>query len=341
METWIRRACRQRAYRQLITWIILTIGVICIACSFTKYWNNFFHGPFPLTSSQLASTTGSIKDVEFASVIGTKVVSSGIGMITTETRNGRKEREYASSHFYVMVVGGRLLVVQSQSEPPLHAVGELQSLPSNLPRLMLPDDADSDLRSSIYPVLLNTTQTYRSSGYIFFGFTLVWCFLLWKFAMPAWEQTSDISKYPLVQKVEGWSNSIEVAALSEQQMSNGRLYGKGPFFLTNDFVIVKSFFRFELFLWNDLVWAYEKVTTRKLYFVLPISRSSEAVLVFYGGRVTLPGRKKRITELLKFASSRAPWAIFGHTSEIEEMFQKNGNEFSEIVETRRSQLTAM
>jgi len=322
----------------VITWAILTFAAICIACSFQTYWTNFFKGPFELSSSQLASNGSAINGIEYVSATGTKIVPTGVDMITTESENGQKKREYASSHFYVLVVDGGLLIVQSEKEPSLHVDGELKSLPSDLPRLIFPDEADSDLRSRIYPNMVNTTESYRQSGYIFFGCAAVWCFLLYKFAFPAWRRSQDISKHPVVQRTERWSNHDEVATLAEQQMRQAPLSKGGGIVVTEDFVIVRKFFTFNLFLWNDLLWAYKKVTTTRMYFVIPVSRTSEAILVFYGGSATVPARKKRVDDLLEFAVRRSPWAVFGHTQEIASLFKKDTNGFVAAVEARRSQL---
>ena len=81
-------ACRQRAYRQLVTWIVLTIAGVCIAASFQSYWNNFFKGPFDLTESSLSQMQAPDPDLQFVTVTGSKEVPAGVDMITTETRNG-------------------------------------------------------------------------------------------------------------------------------------------------------------------------------------------------------------------------------------------------------------
>ena len=75
-----------------------------------------------------------------------------------------------------------------------------------------------------------------------------------------------------------------------------------------------------------------------MYFVIPVSRTSEAILVFYGGSATVPARKKRVDDLLEFAVRRSPWAVFGHTQEIASLFKKDTNGFVAAVEARRSHL---
>lgn len=82
-----------------------------------------------------------------------------------------------------------------------------------------------------------------------------------------------------MKRIESWSNASEIAELAKQQMSVTKLKGR-EVTITDDFVVEHTFYRFNLLLWNDLVWAYEKVTTRTIYFVVPINRTSQAVLEF-------------------------------------------------------------
>jgi hypothetical protein len=337
METWIRKACRKRAYRQLWTWIILTISGLLIAASFQTYWNNFFKGPFEISRYQLETMTQPDGDQQFVSVTGSKEVPSGVDVITTESRNGQKTSEYVSSHYYVLVAGDRLLVVQAEKEPPLHIEGQLKYLAPNILDLMVPDKQDADFRSRFYPLMLDTTDSYRLPGWIFFGCLLVWCFLLWKFALPAWNSTKEITNHSVVKRIESWSNASEIADLAQQQRSTAKLKGRG-LTITEDFVVEHTFYRFDLFLWNDLLWAYEKITTRTIYLVLPISRTSQAILVFYGGSVNIPAKKTRVAEILQMAARRSPWAVFGYTPELANSFKKTTSDFCAAVDARHQQM---
>ena len=141
---------------------------ILIAASFETYWNNFFKGPFESSPIQLQTLTQPDGDQQFVSITGTKEVPSGVDVITTETRNGQKTNEYVSSHYYVLVVGDKLLVVQAEKEPPLRVEGQLKYLPANLIDLIVPDKQDTDLRARFLPLVLDTTEPYRLPGFIFF-----------------------------------------------------------------------------------------------------------------------------------------------------------------------------
>ena len=333
METWIRRACRQRTWRTLIAWVFLTVAVIAGNVMAGNYWRNFFAGPYPLTPSELQTIVPGGTDRQFVSVTGEKVVDSGVQEITTESRNGVKGTPHPTANYYVMVVGDRLLVVKAKEEPPPHVEGEIRSA-YGIAKTMLPDASDEGLRMKILPVMLDTTDNYRAGGYIAITVMLFFCFLLWRFAWPAWRYTRNITFHPVVQRVESWSDALEVAVLAERELNAPVKYKSGGISITDTFAIRNQFFGFNLLPLSHLVWAYRKETQRYYYFI-PTGRTIEAVLIFYGGSISLQGKAERVNELLQYAASRAPWAVLGHTPELATVWRKDTAAFCATVEERR------
>lgn len=336
METWIRRACRQRSYRTFVTWILLTIGVVAINIGARDYWANFFQGPYPLTEIESLHSPDTSR--EFVSVEGDKVVESGIREITTETKNGVKQREYASSNYYVMVIGKKLIAINSKQNPGLKANGNLKPLPSELPLMIFPEAADADLRNSFAPLMLDTTEDYRMSGYFALAAMALFAFLFWKFAVPAYRRVQDITLHPVVQRVERWADTVDVTMKAELEQSRSTRFKKfGSVVITDNFVIVRSLYSFDLLPFNHLLWAYKKVTTRRIN-LLPVAQTSSAELIFYGGSATFASRKKLVEEVLTYAASRAPWAIFGYTDELNSIYKKDPAGFISAVEKRKMQM---
>jgi hypothetical protein len=54
-----------------------------------------------------------------------------------------------------------------------------------------------------------------------------------------------------------------------------------------------------------------------------------------GGSAEIRGREKKVDSVLAFAAERAPWAIFGFSDELSQLFQKKTQEFCGAVEQRR------
>ncbi len=339
METWIRRACRQRAYRQLWFWILITASIIAALYVSGNYWKNFFQGPYQVTAMDLSGLSNpESSQRQFLAITGEKIVPSGIQEITTQTRNGVKERSYVSSEYFLLVVGGnRLLIVQSQGRPPLQVEGELKPASMSLANSIFPDAADSDLKARLYPFYLSTTDNYRLPGYITLGGVLVYLIALWIFGRRAWRYTQNVALHPVVKRVESWSDAAEVAVMSEREMELAVRFKKAGIVVTDNFMIERGFLTFNLFPFHHLLWAYKKVTTRMVNFI-PVARTSEAVFVFYGGSTVFPSRKKLVDEVLTYAAVRAPWAILGYSDELHKVFKKDTDGFCAAVEERRKEL---
>ena len=337
METWIRRACRQRSYLTFITWVLLSIGVVALNIGAKDYWANFFQGPYGLSLTNLESLHYPDPARQFVTVEGTKIVPSGIQVITIETKNGVKQREYASSDYYVLVVGQRLLAINAHQQPSLKVTGELKPMPVGLQKMIFPDQADAALREAILPLLLDNTDDYRVSGYFCIGAMALFAFLFWRFGVRAFKRTQDITLHPVVQRVEGWADAVEATMEAEREQTHAIRFKKAGVVITDNYVIVRSLYGFDLLPLNHLVWAYRKATTRMVNFI-PVARTSTAELVFYGGSVSLQARKKVVEEILYYVAARTPWAFIGYTDQLNNAFKKNPAEFSNAVEERKAQL---
>lgn len=341
MESWARKQCRSAATRQVIAWFLATLGVAACFILPSRYWWNYFRGPFPLASSEFAAFDLDNSQKQFVAVTGTKVVPSGLQEVTTETRNGVAEKSYVSSEYFLLLMDDRLLVVQSKGQPEFHIDGELKPLPSGLAARMFPDPSDSDLRARLAPVMLSTLDSYRLPGYIAFGGLLAYMFLLWRFTWRSWLYVQDISRHPVVKRIESWTNSVDAVMRAERELETAVRFKRSGVVVTDNFVVYLSLFSFNLFPLHDLVWAYERVTTTYYYFVIPVSRSRQAVLTLHGGSVMVQASKAKVQELLTFLVNSVPWAVFGFTDELARAFKADPNGFAQVVEERRAQATAV
>jgi hypothetical protein len=122
--------------------------------------------------------------------------------------------------------------------------------------------------------------------------------------------------------------------LAERELNMPPAYRCAGIFITDTFAIRNQFFRFNIMPLSHLVWAYRSETQRYYYFI-PTGKTIQAVLIFYGGDVSIPGKLDRVNELLLYASSRAPWAALGHTAELSTLWRKDTAAFVAGVEERR------
>ena len=338
MESWIAQMCKRRARRQVFAWVLtLFAGIIFVFCN-SRYVRNFVEGPYNLLPNELAQITDADTTPRyFVSVVGEKILDTGIQEVTTTTRNGVKEGSHASAEYYAFVMGDRFLIVKSASKPPEKISGELIPFPSDLSSQLFSGADGRELQNQSYPFYLEP-EGFRYPGYWAIGIAWVLFGLFWKFGRPAWTHLQDINKHFLVKRVEQWGDSIGVSIEVQRELSNSLLFKSNGILITNNYVVRRHFFTFNILRFDDLLWIYKKVTQRSVNFI-PTGKSFDAIMIFYGGSETFSGNEARVGEVLTLASSRAPWAVVGYSAEIKDLFSKRTDEFCQFVETRRQELS--
>jgi hypothetical protein len=62
------------------------------------------------------------------------------------------------------------------------------------------------------------------------------------------------------------------------------------------------------------------------------------VLVFNSGSLQIPSKQDKVDEMLQYAATRAPWAVFGFSDQLKALFKQNPAEFHAQIEARRNKL---
>lgn len=337
MESWIAQMCRKRAIRQVFVWAVVFLAGIVFVFSNGRYLRNFVEGPYALQPDALSQ----IADVEttpnyFVSVVGEKVIDTEIQEVTTTTRNGVKEGSHVSAGYYAFLLGDRYLVVKSAQPPPNKVSGELLPLPSDLASHLFGGPDGPQLQEHFYQFYLDP-EGFRYPGYWGIGIAWVFIGLFWKFGKPAWIWSRDVSQHPLVKRLEQWGDPIGVSAEVQRELNNSVQHKSNGIMITEKYLVRKRFFTFNVLRFDDLLWAYKKVTQRSVNFI-PTGKNYEALLIFYGGGDTFSGNERKVDDVLTFARSKAPWAVIGYSDEIKELFNKRTAEFCQVVESRRQEL---
>jgi hypothetical protein len=338
MESWIAKMCRRRVRRQILAWALILLAGIAFLLFNGRYARNFVEGPYKLAPNELAQIT----DAEtthryFVSVVGEKVLDTGIQEVTTTTRNGVKEGSQVSAGYYALVVGDRFLIVKSAGKPPEQTAGELTPFPSDLSSQLFSGVDGRELQMHSYPFYLDT-EGFRYPGYWAIGIAWVLFGLFWKFGRPAWIRSQDINKHPLVKRVEQWGDPVGISVNVQREIDSSVRHKSNGILITDNYVVRRRFFSFNILRFDDLLWTYKKVTKRSVNFI-PTGKSFDAIMIFYGGSETFSGNEARVGEVLTLASNRAPWAVVGYSTEIKDLFSKRTDEFCQFVETRRQELS--
>jgi len=339
MHNWLERMCLAAANRRIAFWVITTVAAILIAGANYRYARNFFGGPFATSAEELDKVSDADQANNFfVRVTGSKTLNTGIQQITTTTRNGVKESERVTAGYFGLLVGDRFLIVKSASAPNGTAEGELKPMPADLRGQLASSLGTEIVQNNIRPLLLDT-EGFRNSGYWAIGIGVVLVFCLFRYLRPALPLRKDISQSPVMQRVRGWGDPISLAVEIENEDQKKVEYKSKGVRITEKYVINKGLFTCNVFRFQDLLWAYKRVTQHRVNFI-PTGKSYNAVMVFYGGSADVSGSQKNVDELLQKSAVKAPWAIYGFSKDLEGHFKKNTAEFCAAVEGRRRDLQA-
>lgn len=336
MESWIAGRLRTTARRRFVVWTLVFIGGVLLATSDRRYVANFFLGPYKLAQADLDS----IADVEltpryYASVSGEKVLDTGIRQYTVRTRAGVETSREESGAYRALVLGNRFLIVRTEGEESQVAEGKLAPWPAELDEQLFETKEMQALRSSFYPFYLDG-DSFRRPGFVAIAIGVVFLLLFaWK-AVPAWRAMRDPERDPLAKRIAAWGDPMGVAVEAEREFENPLLKGGAGWRCGSKYLVQSRFFTFNVLRFSDVLWGYKKVTKHSVNFI-PTGKTYEAIVNCYGGTATIPGKEKKVHELLEFVEQRAPWAIFGFSDELAATFSKRQQDFASSVEQRRQE----
>ena len=334
MDTWIHSMARTVSSRRVAAWSAALAIIALLAFARLRYLENFLRGPYDLGPADLDG----IRDVSttpryFVRVSGSKAMNTGIQQITIRKRSGVETGRSVAASYYVLAVGDRLLVCRSQSGSHTTFEGELAPIPMDLDRRIFDSAEMRAHRPRFYPFYVND-ESFRLPGYWAIGGGLVFGLLLLAYGVPAWKRWRDPSSHEVVRRAAGWGDPIGTAVTAERESRTPRFKGGNGWAVTDQFLIQRRFFSFDLLRLQDLLWAYKKVTKHSVNFI-PTGKTYDACLMCYGGAATVQGKENTVDEILGFATQRAPWAIFGFSKELQEHFVKNTRAFCDTVEARK------
>jgi hypothetical protein len=316
--------------------LVLTAGLVFGALNI-RYVTNFLNGPFPMGSAELDQVGDPAEASQyFVRVSGSRAFDTGIRQITTSERGGVEESRRVSAEYYALQVGSRFLIVKSSSGEPTVVEGRLAPTPSDLSRQLFDTPEMQAARPLVYPFYLDT-DSFRFPGYCFIAASMVFLWLFCRKGIPAWLRLQNPSSHPVVARVASWGDPIAVAAEIEREYRTPELPSLGDCTITGKYLVQDSVFAFDVVRLEDLVWAYKRVTKKRVNFI-PAGKDYHAILICYGAAIAVQGSEQQVDDVLRYASQRTPWAVFGYSADLEGLFKRQPQDLCLAVEARRREI---
>jgi hypothetical protein len=337
MTTWIERTARQKSVGQVVLFLVVTAIVAWIYAENRAYLKVFFKGPPPATAADLDAAEKAENNLQpiatpYVTITGDKVLNTGVQEVTTNYGFIKN----VSAGFYALEVGDRVLIVKSGKTPSTTVGGELGPMPYDLKSDLFPPGTDPTDEAVFYPLLLDTN--YRESGYVGAFWALLAEALFGFFAFRSWRRLSGQVEHPAVTRARAWGDIAVTSAEVERELEMAVIVKRGGWTLTQNYAVKNMWLSFDLFRLDNLVWVYKKAIKRRVNFIIPAGTTYSAALNFSDGQAEVGGSQKKVEELLALASERAPWAVKGHSADLEKFYKSSRNSFVAEVMKRKSEL---
>jgi hypothetical protein len=329
MTTWIERTARQRSVWQVAVFLLVTVIVLSLFALNASYWGPFFQGPTAVDAASLdvaetAANNFAPIPTPFATVTGEKVVNTGAQEVTTY--NFIISR--VSAGYYALKVGDKVLIVKSPKPPETIVTGALDPMPYELKTELFSSDVDPTTAAQVYPLLLDTK--YREPGFM----AIFWALLIEAaFGFFAWRSFMRLigrKDHPAVTRAKAWGDIAVTSSALESELQNAVKCKSSGWTLSENYVIQRTLFRFNLFRIDNLLWAYKNATKRSVNFI-PVGTAYSATLNFSDGSAMIEGKQNKVDDVLEFARTRAPWVVTGYSDELAALYKKSRKEFAAQV----------
>jgi hypothetical protein len=269
-------------------------------------------------------------------VSGDEAIDTGFQRVRRNTNTGD---ERVTAAYMALLIDKRVLLVRAQDDTPVtEFTGSLEALPDDV-RTEIIGDAEREapaLRGAFLPYMLNT-DGFRGYGYgwLAIGVPLFGLFIFG--LVRAIRFSSDPSKHPIMRALGRFGPPAQVAGqLDAELLAEHRQVGQ--LHLTPNWLVQASKSTLAATRIEDVVWAYKKVTQRRVNGV-PAGKSYAAeIWDRHGVCVTIAGSETVVSQVLEVACQRAPWLLAGFSPDLEKAWKSNRATMIAAVDQRRRQV---
>lgn len=335
MTTWIEQTARRKSLASIVLFaIVTTVIALIVSADNGEYWRGLLH-PVSIDVSQLQADGAMVDNLQHldknvVTVTGEPVGSTGV----QEVSSYEGFLSQVTADYSALRIGSRLLIVKSAKQPGTTVTGLLSVMPYELETKLFPEGTDPSVKSRVYPLLLDTDYREPAETMAFWTVLLegIFGFMAWR----GWRRLSGRVEHPAVKRARGWGALETISAQVNHERQNAVRCRTRGWTLTDNYLVLNTMLRLNVFRMEDLVWAYPRQIKRRLWHVIPIGFEHEAVMHFRDGTSRVNGKKASVNQVLELARTRAPWAIIGYTEDLEQAWRMHKDDLIAKVIAKKS-----
>ncbi len=179
------------------------------------------------------------------------------------------------------------------------------------------------------PSRLFVVEDNRGELWIFFIFILIGYSLL----------IYNIIKFLTVNNMRAYSKEASKFGDSDSILRELELKPINPahvnFEITKNYVVLITKSKIKLLPANQVIWAYEKIVKRKLYFLITVNKIHSLIVATKDTRVEASLIKSHIQAALSTVEKSMPWVVSGYSDTLEKKYKKENDLFVSEVNLKR------
>lgn len=333
----VGRSNRNRFFLGALIILIMAAGLVVT----NRYWLNFIRGPVD-TTKQAVLATQNVNGLSqyFVNVKGDRAQDTGLQFVERDTSNNSKT---VKASYGALNLNDRLLLVKIPGDVTVKATqtqytGALVDMSSDEKTQVVDQfESENDNTGAFLPFMLDTSD-FRTNGYIALAVGFVVLLICIWLVLTALSRMTDHTKHPIIRALRRFGDPQQVADQINADMSNPHETAGKIHLGTTWLVIPGASPGLAATRFDDLVWAYGKVTQRRTNGI-PTGKSYSAIFCDrYGASMTVQAKEKSMNEILQVVGKRAPWVILGYTPQALGGWKSNRAAMIAAVDQRRQQV---
>ncbi|MGH6815853.1 MAG: DUF6709 family protein [Hyphomicrobiaceae bacterium] len=337
----LRQLVTERNVRALVVQLVLLTAIAAGGAAYHREIYSRLFGPFSIAADEIAALNDPTEESRrFFTIESGSLVPLRLRDVTIHKRRGRETgRSFA---YYFALRGKRTVLVHVNEERPvLPLTGVLRPVPADVAGRIANLHPEIAIGGGLAPLLFEVEDSAFSFDTLLAAGAAIVPVVVLLFLFNTLFKLQDYHRSPAIAKLRRFNEPVDrTAAAIDQELARGdSKTAMRSVLLTPSWLVHKRFFKLDLIHLNEVVWVYPVVSTRYLYWVIPISwKNYLQVGVRHGPPIAIQGRKKPIPEVLMAIAQRVPWIFAGYSEELNQVFRRNRQAFNAAVDQRREAL---
>ena len=339
--TWLEARVRMASLKQFGLALLALVAMAAGLMATSGYLANYFSGPYDIPHTQLAAAK-SIDDFQryWVKVTPEKMLDTHIDHITVNKRRGIETSRGVTGHYWAGVVANKLLIIKTAAQrdsAEATFIGKLVALPEDLKGKVTGNASTPEARNAILPVMLELERFESQAEIELAGALAVLAAALIGGLIALRRYASPANHPALVALVKGSGTTLKIASSSiEDDIKAGQFVALKSYKLTPHHLVKTGGLTFKVMPLSDLLWAYQLTTTKKLWGVIPTSKSYSNVLNFKDAAIDIKSGKDKSEDVLRYLAYVAPWTYIGYQPELAAAYKSKRKELAAHVADRHS-----